>query len=111
MAKRVSVIKYNTDEVQGEGSFVVLSALKVKEIRELRQQGKKKGFDAFEGGIQLLAQHVVDWDWVDDEGEPLPLPKSDLGVVDLLTNDEAELLSILLTGGQDEEEGEGETKN
>ncbi len=101
MAKRVSVVKYETDEVQGEGSYVVLSALKVKEIRALRQKGKDDETDAFEGGLEILAKHVVDWNWVDDDGKPLDLPKDNSDVIDELTNEEAELLSELLIGDKE----------
>lgn len=112
MARRTSVRRYDTEEVQGEGSFVVLSSMKVKEVRALRlasKQAKAAGEDdgdaAFEGGLKILADHIVDWDWVDDGDKPLPLPKDDPNVVDELTNDEADFLSDLLTdGGQ-------ETKN
>lgn len=111
MSKRVSVIKYETDLVQGEGSYVVLSALKVREIRALRQKGKEAekaeeaGEDtddaAFEGGLKILSEHVVDWNWVDDEEKDLPLPKDDPDIIDDLTNDETEFLSDLLTGGKE----------
>lgn len=96
MPKRVSVRRFETDEVQGEGSYVVLTSLKVKEVRWLRQQSKDKDFDAFEGGLKLLVQHILKWNWVDDHGEALPLPSVDPSVVDNLTNDEADYLSELL---------------
>lgn len=109
MARRVSVVKHDTEEVQGEGSYVVLSALKVKEIRVLRQQAKSEGedkgaVDPFEGGLEILSAHIIDWNWVDDDGDLLPLPKDSPDVVGELTNDEAEFLSNLLTG-------DGESKN
>jgi len=100
MAKRTTVKRFDTDEVQGEGSYVVLSSLKVKEIRHLRNADKAKDndFDAFDEGCKLLAQHIVDWNWVDDEDQPLPLPKGKVSVIDMLTNEESEFLSDLMTG-------------
>lgn len=98
MARRTSVRKHSSEEVQGEGSFVVLSSLKVDEVRALRKADKDdKDFDAFEGGMKILAQHIVDWDWVDDDGTLLPLPKESPDVVGQLTNEEADFLSELLT--------------
>lgn len=96
MAKRTSVRKFSTEEVQGEGSYVILSSLTVNEVRELRKKGKDEDFDAFEGGIDLLTAHILKWDWVDNEGKPLPLPKNDPTVVGQLTHEEADFLSDLL---------------
>lgn len=102
MAKRRSVVTHKSDEVQGEGSFVVTTAVKVKEIRQIRKHAKDTDFDEFEGGIALLAKHVIKWNWVDDEGKPLPCPKDDPKVIDELTNEESEFLVGLLMGGKEE---------
>lgn len=102
MAKRRSVRRHKSDEVQGEGSFVVTTAVKVKEIREIRKHSEDPDFDDFEGGIGLLAKHIVKWDWVNDEGDPLPCPKDDPSVIDELTNEESAYLVGLLMGEKDE---------
>lgn len=102
MPKRKSVRTHKTDEVQGEGSFVVTTSVKVREIRELRKLGKDPDFDEFEGGISLLARHIKDWNWVDDDGKPLLLPKDNPEVIDELTNEESEFLVGLLMGEEDE---------
>ena len=102
MPKRQSVKTHKSDEVQGEGSFVVTTEVKVKEIREIRKAAKDKDYDDFEGGIKLLAEHVVKWNWVDDEGKDLPCPKEDPTVIDELTNQESEFLVGLLMGSKDE---------
>jgi len=98
MPKRQSVKTHKSDEVQGEGSFVVTTAVKVKEIREIRKHAADPEFDDFEGGIALLAQHIVKWNWQDDEGKDLPCPKDDPKVIDDLTNEESEFLVGLLMG-------------
>lgn len=128
MPKRQSVKRHETDEVQGEGSYVVLTGVKIREIRKVRREGRKadrakaklaaeiqedptrelteeelKDYE-FEGGISLLASHIIEWNWVDDEGTPLSLPKDDSEVTDELTNDETEFLMDLLMGSE-------ETKN
>jgi len=98
MPKRQSVQRHFSDEVQGEGSWVILAAVKVREIRVLRKLGDNPKFDEFEGGIKLLTKHIVDWNWVDDEGEPLPKPRETADVIDELTNGETEFLVNLLIG-------------
>jgi hypothetical protein len=100
--KRQSVKRHKSDEVQGEGSFVVTTAVKVREIRQIRKHAGDEDFNAFEGGIALLSKHVVKWNWVDDEGNPLPCPKEDPKVIDELTNEESEYLVGLLMGGKEE---------
>lgn len=104
MPKRQSVRKYGTEEVQGEDSFVILSGVKVKEIRRARKESNDPKFDEFEAGIGLLSTHILQWNWVDDEGNQLPLPKKDPGVIDELTNEETVLLVDLMMG-------ESESKN
>ena len=102
MPKRQSVRKHDASEVQGEDAFVITTAVKVKEIREIRKQAADPEHDDFEGGIKLLAKHIVKWNWVDDEGKPLPCPKDDPEVIDDLTNEESEYLVGLLMSGKDE---------
>jgi len=96
MPKRKSVRRFPCDDVQGEGSYIVLAAIKVKQVREMRKKAKDPEFDDFEGGVALLAEHILSWNFVDDEGNPLPLPKDDPTVIDELTNEESEFIVDLL---------------
>lgn len=48
--------------------------------------------------LNLLATHVTEWNWVDDDGVPLPLPKDDASVMDRLTDAELQVLSNALQG-------------
>lgn len=100
MPKRMTVKKYATEEVQGAGSYVKLSAIKVKEIKALRKRANDQDseFDVFGMGMSLVAEHVLDWNWVDDDGEPLPAPQESPEVLDELTSDEANLIARLLMG-------------
>lgn len=98
MPKRQTVKRYETDEIQGEGSFVKVSGVKIREIRKIKKLSDDPDYDQFEGGLEMVANHILDWNWIDDEGEPLPLPKDDPAVVDELTNQETEYLAELLIG-------------
>ena len=110
MPKRQSVKTHKSDVVQGEGSFVITTAVKVKEIRQIRKNAADPDFDDFEGGINLLAKHILKWNWSDDEGKPLPCPKEDPKVIDELTNEESEYLVALLMGSPDDaKNSEGES--
>ena len=84
MPKRLSVHTYDSSAVQGEDSFVTITSLKIKEIRAARSDADK---DKFNFGIQIIQEHVLDWNWVDDAVEPLPSPHDKPEVVDELTDD------------------------
>ena len=100
--KRRRVQRHASNEVQGEGSWVIVAALNVAEMRGYRKQAEEKDFDAFEMGIDVLKTHVYTWNWVDDDDSPLPQPEDDPMVIDLLTDTEVEFLSTCIQGSEDE---------
>ena len=113
MSKRQNIIQFDSTEVQGEGSWVKVrmithgqgkmfqksysDILKGDDISPERREEFQKASD------DLLVEMVYDWDWVDDDGEPLPLPKDDPKVVDVLTELEHKFIGQAL-------QGEGERK-
>lgn len=122
MAKRRTVRKVDTEELQGEGSYVVITAVKVKEIRKTRklsqdfeanQKAAEKAlaagetpeefedFDGFASGLEMIQNHVKDWNWVDDNDVPLPQLKTNPEVVNELSTDEVTFLAELLTGEEE----------
>lgn len=55
-------------------------------------------YDEMTEVMKLLATHVTEWNWVDDDGKPLPLPKDHPEVMDQLTDLEVQALSNALRG-------------
>ena len=100
MPKRKTVKRFETDEVQGEGSYVVISGVKVREIREARSKTDDPNYDDMEFGLSMLTDHILEWNWVDDLGNPLPLPSERPEVIDELTTEESEYLAELLVGSE-----------
>ena len=100
--KRRRVVRHASNEVQGEGSWVIVAALNVAEMRRYRKASNEEDFDAFEMGIEVLRTHVYTWNWVGDDDVPLPQPKDDPEVIDLLTDDEVEFLSARIQGSEAE---------
>jgi len=100
--KRRRVRRHASNEVQGEGSWVITAALNVAEMREYRKRAEEEDFDAFEMGIDVLKTHVYTWNWVGDDDAPFPQPEDDPGVMDLLTDDEVEFLSKCIQGDEAE---------
>ena len=123
MAKRKTVKKVPTDKLQGEDSYVIVTAVKTKEIKKTRRESRavsdaqkkvekrrKDGdediedvepYDAFGSGLDMIRRHLKEWDWVDDDGVPLPQPKEDPNILDELTIEEVTYLAKLLTGEED----------
>jgi hypothetical protein len=102
MPQRKSVRTVDASEVQGEGAYVKVSAVKVKEIKELRAARTKDSLDSFQGGLDLVSAHVLEWNFVDDEGEPLPQPAEKPEVVDELTEEEATFIVLALTNSEEQ---------
>lgn len=88
MPKRQNVKRLVSAAIQGDDSWVEVRKPTVKEAREM----------AGIGGNESLARIVLGWNWVDDEGGPLPQPKDDPNVFELLTADEITFINDALTG-------------
>jgi len=76
-----------SDEVQGEGSWVKLGAPAWSDFLD----AWASGIDATKPmavALKMMPNVVADWNWVDDEGNPLPLPRDDPEVIDRLTRQE-----------------------
>ena len=85
--------KIKTEAVQGRGSWVKVTSPRVREIRRYVTEGE--GFDA---SLDLIAVHIVEWNWVDEENCPLPLPSQDANVLEDMTQEEVEFLVSIISG-------------
>lgn len=74
MAQRVSTRKVLSDEVQGEGSFVLLRALPYGMITKRATIDQTDMAQVLAFNQEFVEAVVVDWNWVDDEGTPLSIP-------------------------------------
>jgi len=103
MAQRLNITTHASDAVQGEGSYVKVRAVTWGESKRLALAFE--GMDMatkFEAADDQLVQRVVEWNWVDDEGVVLPLPKDDPTVVDRLTDAERGFLARVFEGKAEE---------
>jgi len=102
MPKRQNIVRLDSSEVQGEGSFVVVRAQSVREMRDLTKSDAYRKLvtatDAVDSQIAMFdlapdtLKRILEWNWVDDDDEPLPLPKDDPEIFDKLTQQEFEFL-------------------
>jgi hypothetical protein len=74
MAQRVTTRKVLSDEVQGEGSWVMLRALPYGMVTRRAKITQDDMEQVLAFNQEFLAEVVVDWNWVDDAGAPLPIP-------------------------------------
>jgi hypothetical protein len=102
MPERQNVRRFPSEAVQGEGSWIEVSRLTVGEAREADRLRKDPDADSFEAVGDIYKKHVRAWNWVDDDGEPLPLPADDPDVINDLTDQEFAFISDCLVGSEEE---------
>lgn len=73
-------------------------------IIELLQSGKQNDANKANRSTQILceeaANRVVDWNWTDLEGNPLPKPYRNPGVLHQLSNDELGYILKIMRGSE-----------
>ena len=100
MPKRVTSRKVATPKAQGKDSWVVFKPVTYGERLEALELEKQHANDddaewRIEAQRQMYADHILDWNWVDGDDQPLPLPKDDPDVINGLTDVEQEALDAL----------------
>ena len=101
MPKRKSIVRVLSDEVQGDGSWVIVALPTVAEMREIRKtfrEAAEAEKDTFDMGIILLKKYVKEWNWVFQDDQPMPQPKADPSIIEKLTDPESSFLSACITG-------------
>lgn len=93
MAQRKSTRKILSDAVQGEGSYVVLRALEYGLVEERMKLDAEDRAAVLQFNRDFVQAIVVDWNWVDDAGQALPLPSADPEVIGRLVLPEFEWLA------------------
>jgi len=127
MPTRRNVVRVVTASVQGDDSYVVVRKLTVGEAREVLRDRQRRNQSAMvrmadagqnqeiiqeaidaeaaieniEWAVKRFKGHIREWNWVDDDGEPLPQIKDDPDIVDQLSIDEMRVLSEALGTDQD----------
>ena len=73
----------DSSEIQGEGSFVKFKNVSLTDILKYSQGADNKldDQDAAQMGLQVLDDMIIEWDWVDDDDQPLPVPAENPGTI------------------------------
>lgn len=92
--KITKLFRYDSAEIQGEGSFVTMRKPSWGVMR--RATAMMEGKSEAEAGLammsELLPSLITAWNWTDVEGELLPLPKDHPEIIDDLEVEEAMFL-------------------
>jgi hypothetical protein len=91
--QRKNVRLVDSSEVQGEDSWIKIRQPTVRETR----QTVKPDLELEDIGVSFIQRVIVGWNWVDDDGNPLPQVKDDPGVLEDLTPSEMSFIEKTLT--------------
>jgi len=80
--------KVDSAEVQGEGSWIIIRKVGFEIVRGQNVDDLKDADQNIELAYEATKTVLYEWNWVDDEGNPLPQPKDDPEVFDELTVEE-----------------------
>ncbi len=87
--------RFDTSKVQGEDSFIILKKLTLGDIEKITEKGRRQKASRSEVGRLILIARIEDWNWADENGTPLPLPRDNPKVLEGLTEDEALFIANL----------------
>jgi len=99
MPERNITKRIDSKEIQGEGSYVVLRRLTIGYVKAMRRN--EKGESNLELNEQAVLDHLVEWNWVDSDGKPLPIPKDAPEILDAMTFEETDFLIGSLFGSDE----------
>jgi len=112
MPKRPDAIRHiETPDLQGEDSWVEIRRAKGRDLKKIIPMGARLRADdtpdleKYEFSEQRLRDLIVAWNWVGDDGKPLPLPRDQADITEELTEDELLFLIEQITGKSEEETG------
>jgi hypothetical protein len=71
-------------------------------VADMREASNIPAEQDFEYTLGLFKRRVRDWNWVDEDGEPLPNPQEDPNVLDTLTDEEFNFLVGCIKGSEEE---------
>jgi hypothetical protein len=105
--------KFPSTEVQGADSWIVIKMPTWGELKELKRLLSQADEDddaaqaASEAHERMMIEKILDWNWVDDDGNLLPLPSENAAVLNALTGDEMIFIAEALRGDIEDNEKKG----
>ena len=80
MPERINKLLKRVDsaQVQGEGSYALLKSPSIGDIRDGQLPDTSDRTANMDFAVSLLGKLVKEWNWVDDDGNPLPAPSAEV---------------------------------
>ena len=100
VTRKTGTFRVPADEVQGEGSYVVLRTVSYGTLLKAKKGDLKDDW--------VLKKHVLEWDFVNDEDIPLPQVPDEPNIVYELTIPEKDFLIDALLVGPSTEKKNGD---
>ena len=92
-------VTITTEAVQGEDSYLKVKRFTMAESKEFEQLIKNGALEQRSAAwLKFAAAHVLEWNWVDDDGEPFPQPQDDPAVLGKLTMAEMSVIEDVISG-------------
>jgi hypothetical protein len=100
---RQNIKTIETDEVMGAGSWIKVRSLTVGENNQfVRAFQSAQSVYAIEPFDMVALAALLEWNWVDSEGEYLPSPHNNPALMDQLTQEEMSFLMECVRNGPPE---------
>lgn len=102
MAKRKSTRRISTDEVMGDGSYVIAKSIPYSVVRKALQMddGGMSKLEQSDYVSQIIIDALVKWDWVDYDDKPLDVPTTIEELVETINTSELKFLISELIGSE-----------
>jgi len=124
MPQRANVRTFDSADVQGEGSYIRLRPMTLGEMLALQSEAAERRTLWYKLGrwlgrlfrkrpspvevqrqnMERVFQYVRDWNWVDDDGNPLPDPINNPRALINLTLEEMRFINACVNGERQSEE-------
>lgn len=108
MRQKNKQVRIDSNEVQGPESFVIVKSPSwglLRKAQRLTNEGADAGTLGVEFAEELVRESVINWNWTDDNDEPLPSPAQDKTVIEKLTAEEVSFLVTKITSLVGEQSG------
>jgi hypothetical protein len=98
MTRRNATKRFDASKVQGDGAWVEARVMTIGDMLE----AQKTKDSNMEFTLKMFKSHIVDWNWSDENGEPLPSPSDEPEILHTLTQEEYQFLTEVFRGSETE---------
>lgn len=97
MPNRPNTVKVDSSGVQGEGSFVEFKRLTWGERQEIiKKIAELEGASYRAFTVEFMIDQLISWNWVDHEGNALPMPKNEVDLNNIYPEESEFLFNLAI---------------